>query len=104
MDKTVFDHHLNPVVNLWFTLANEKNKYVAESRWIDPAGDEFRTIRRTYDINEEGKRSVDRRDRKGTPRVHTMSVQQLYEHKPGLWKVALYIDGELARRFEFSVR
>ena len=55
-------------------------------------------------INEEGKRSVDRRDRKGTPRVHTMSVQQLYEHKPGLWKVALYIDGELARRFEFSVR
>jgi len=103
--KTSFDPALNPVVNLWFTLRNETNKYVAESRWIDPAGQEYRTIRTTHDIQVEGKRNIDRRNEfGGTARVHTISTQELHDHKRGLWKVALYIDGQLARRLEFSVR
>jgi len=28
----------------------------------------------------------------------------LFNHKPGLWKVVLYLDGELARRMTFTVR
>lgn len=105
LSRSVFDHNLNPEIALWFTLANETNKYVAESRWLDPAGEELRTIQTTYDIQQEGKKSVDPRNRQqGTPRVHAISTQELYVHKPGLWKVSLYIDGELARTLEFSVK
>jgi hypothetical protein len=103
--KQVFDHNLNPVVNLVFSLRNEKNHYVAETIWYDPAGLEFRAIRTTHDIQAEGKTDVDRRPISGgTPRVHTISTRELYNHKPGPWKVELYIDGELARRLEFTVR
>lgn len=104
--KTAYDHNLNPFINLCFTLRNELNKYTAESRWIDPAGQEYRTIRTTHDIQQEGKRSIDRRNEfgGGTARIHTISTQELYNHKPGMWKVVLYIDGQLARRLEFAVR
>jgi hypothetical protein len=105
--KSAFDHSLNPVINLCFTVRNEKNRYIAESRWIDPMGEEYRTIRTTHDIQQEGKRNIDRRNEAlggGTPRVHSISTQELYNHKPGMWKVVLYIDGQLARRLEFAVR
>ncbi|MBM3299512.1 MAG: hypothetical protein FJY85_06135 [Deltaproteobacteria bacterium] len=100
-----FDHYMHPVINLVFALRNEKNHYVAESRWIDPSGVEFRTIRTTHDIQAEGKKDIDRRSQTGsTTRVHSIGTQELYNQKPGLWKVELYIDGELARRLEFSIR
>ncbi len=105
MSKEVFDHNMNPVVNVLFTPKNEKNHYTAETVWIDPMGQEFRTIRTTHDIVQEGKKSIDRRNqRDGTPRVHTIPTRKLYDHKPGLWKVKLYLDKELARILEFSVR
>ena len=98
-----FDHNMHDVVNLYFTPRDEKNAYVAESRWLDPLGIEFRTIRTTYDKQQEGKEGIDR-PKGGTLRVHTMPVSELYAHKPGMWKVALYLDGKLARRLSFSVR
>lgn len=103
--KQAFDHKMNPVINLVFIPRNEKNRYVAESVWYDPSGQEYRTIRKTYDIQEEGKKSIDRRPlRGGSTRVHTISTEELYQRKPGLWKVVLNLDGELARRLEFTVR
>jgi len=104
LPKTTFDHNMNESVNLLFTVKGEKNYYVAESVWFDPLGQEFRTVRRTYDIQQEGKKEATPRAFEGTPRVHTVPVKELFDHKPGVWKVALYIDGELARRLEFSVR
>jgi hypothetical protein len=105
MAKTEFDHNMNPVINVLFTPKNEKNHYVAETMWIDPLGQEFRTIRTTHDIQLEGKTSIDRRPiSDGTPRMHMMPTKALYGHKPGLWKVKLYLDGELARILEFAVR
>lgn len=103
--KRSFDHQMNPVVNLFFSLRNETNRYVVRSVWIDPYGQEYRTIRRTYAIDKESKKSIDRRPQTGsTMRVHSITTEELYQRKPGLWKVALLIDGELARRFEFTVR
>ena len=103
--KQAFDHKMNPVITLVFVPRNEKNHYVAESIWYDPSGQEYRTIRRTYDIQAEGKKKIDRRPlRGGSTRVHTISTEELYKRKPGLWKVLLYLDGELARRLEFTVR
>lgn len=105
MAKKEFDHNMNPVVNVLFTPKNEKNHYVAETMWIDPLGQEFRTMRTTHDIEQEGKKSIDRRPiSDGTPRMHTIPTKALYDHKPGLWKVKLYLDGELARVLEFAVR
>lgn len=105
MSKKEFDHNINPVVNIIFTPKNEKNHYVAETVWLDPMGQEYRTIRTTHDIQQEGKKSIDRRHiSDGTPRMHTVPTKALYDHKPGLWSVRLYLDGELARKLEFSVR
>ncbi len=101
--KEIFDHNMNESINLIFTPTNEKNHYVTESIWIDPSDMEYRTIRLTHDVQEESKKDMERK-KGGTPRVHTMSTTELYNHKPGLWKVALYIDGELARRLTFTVR
>lgn len=104
MAKRDFDHNMNPIVNVLFTPRNEKNHYVAETMWIDPVGQEFRTIRTTHDIQQEGKKSIDRRHQtEGTQRVHTMRSKDLYDHKPGLWRVRLYLDGELARILEFVI-
>jgi hypothetical protein len=103
--KTAFDHNMNDVVNLFFAAKNEKNHYVAETKWIDPTGEEYRTIRTTHDVQQESKKSMDQRHiSKGTTRVHTVTTKELYDRKPGLWKVVLYLDGELARRLEFTVR
>jgi hypothetical protein len=103
--KEVFDHDMNDVINLCFTPRNEKNHYVVRTIWYDPAGQEYRSIRRTYDIVREGRKAVaPRRQGKGTPRVISVSVAELYAHKPGRWRVDLYLDGELAKKLEFTVR
>lgn len=103
LSKEFFDHNMNEVINLLFTVVNEKNHYVAESRWIDPIGVEFRTIRTTHDRQQEGKQDIDRRAT-GTTRMHSIFTKPLFDHKPGQWKVELFIDGELARRMPFTVR
>ncbi len=36
--------------------------------------------------------------------MHTIPTAELYKHKPGLWKVSLFLDGKLARRLSFSIR
>lgn len=101
--KEMFDHNMNDTVNLLFSPKNEKNYYVAESVWYDPNGAEFHTIRRTYDKKAE-QREGNERPSGGSSRVHTMLTRDLYNHKPGIWKVALKLDGELARRLTFTVR
>jgi hypothetical protein len=98
-----FDHNLNDSVRLYFIPKDEKPSYVAESIWYDPAGREYRTIRTTYDKATEQKKGNER-VRSGTPRVHSMSTKELYEHKPGTWKVELYLDKQLARRLTFLVK
>ena len=103
ISKQAFDHNMNDSVNLFFTPVNEKNHYVSESIWFDPSDQEFRTIRMTHDVQTESKQDLQRK-KAGTPRVHTISTKELFNHKPGLWKVALYVDGNLARRLTFSVR
>lgn len=101
--KESFDHAMHESVNLFFTPRTEPNVYTAESIWYDPAGIEFRTVRQTYDKQKEAKKG-DERASEGTTRLHTVSTKELYQHKPGLWTVALQIDGKLARRLHFSVR
>jgi hypothetical protein len=101
--KDTFDHNMNEVVNLFFLPKDERNRYVAESRWFDPSGQEYRTIRRTYDMQQE-RGEGEERDKKGTTRIHTMSTRELVNHKPGMWKVALYLNDELVRRLSFTVR
>ena len=101
--KEAFDHTMNDSVNLFFTPRMEPNVYVAESVWYDPNGQEYRKIRTTYDVQAERKKG-DERSKAPTTRVHSMSTKELYEHKPGLWKVALYIEKDLVRRLTFSLR
>jgi hypothetical protein len=101
--RETFDHNMHETVSLFFMPRDEKNTYVAESRWQDPLGIEFRNIRTTYDKQEEGKKGVER-PKGGSTRVHTIPTSELYNHKPGQWKVSLYIDGTLARRLSFAVR
>ncbi len=101
--KESFDHNVNEVVNLFFIPRNETNKYTAESIWYDPSDQEFRTIRTTYDSQSEGKKGVERKNT-GTTRIHSIPTSALFNHKPGLWKVELFLDGKLARRLSFSVR
>ncbi|MCX5860734.1 MAG: hypothetical protein WCG29_10825 [Desulfomonile sp.] len=103
VSKQAFDHNMNESINLVFTPVNEKNHYITETVWIDPSEQEFRTIRMTHDVGTESKRDQDRK-KSGTPRVHSISTLELFNRKPGLWKVALYVDGNLARRLSFSVR
>ena len=94
---------MNETVNLVFIPKLEKNTYTAESIWYDPNGEEFRKIRTTYDAQSESKKGEDRQA-SGSTRVHTMPTKELFEHKPGLWKVALYIENDLVRRLTFSLR
>lgn len=101
--KETFDHNMNESVNLFFTPKMEPNTYVTESIWYDPNGEEFRKIRATYDAQKESNKGDDRQA-SGSTRVHTMATKELYDHKPGLWKVALYIEKDLVRRLTFSVR
>lgn len=101
--RDMFDHTMHDVVNLVFVPRNETNTYTAESIWYDPAGIEFRTIRRTYDKQRENKKG-DERESSGTIRIQSMPVADMYNHKKGIWSVALYLDGKLARRLNFTVR
>jgi hypothetical protein len=103
LPKDSFDHTMNDTVNLIFIPKNERNEYVAETRWLDPNDQEYRTIRTTFDVKKEGREGMDRR-KDGTPRMHAMPTAELAAHKKGMWKVALYIDDKLARRLSFSVR
>ena len=98
-----FDHRMNDTISLFFIPRNEKPMYVAESIWYDPNDQEFRTIRTTYDRSEETKTGITR-PKEGTTRVHSISTKELYNHKPGLWKVALYLDKQLARRQTLFVK
>jgi hypothetical protein len=98
-----FDHNLNESVNLYFIPATEPNTYVAESIWYDPNGEEFKTIRKTYDVQAETKKG-DERQKSGTTRVHTVATKELFDHKPGVWKVVLYLGNDLVRRLTFSLR
>jgi hypothetical protein len=101
--KETFDHNMNETVNLMFIPKLEKNTYTTESIWYDPNGEEFITRRETYDQQSENKKGEDRQAT-GTTRVHTVPTKALFEKKPGLWKVALYIEGDLVRRLTFSLR
>jgi hypothetical protein len=101
--KETFDHNMNESVNLFFSLKMEPNTYIAESVWYDPNGQEFRKIRRTYDAQKESKKGDDRQP-SGTTRVHTVATKELYDHKPGLWKVELFLEKDLVRRLPFSIR
>ena len=101
--KDSFDHAMNENVNLVFIPKNEKNDYSAESRWYDPNDQEYRTIRTHYDVKSEGKEDFERK-KGGTPRTHSMPTKELVNHKAGMWKVALYLDNDLARELNFSVR
>jgi hypothetical protein len=100
--KESFDHVINETVNLVFIPREEKNHYIAESIWYDPSENEFRTVRATYDKQQENKTGFER-VKGGTPRIHTMPTKELYNHKPGLWKVALYLEGKLVRTLRFTV-
>ncbi|AFM27057.1 hypothetical protein [Desulfomonile tiedjei] len=103
LPKDSFDHTMNDMVTLIFIPKNEKNEYVAETRWIDPNDQEYRVIRTAFDVKREGREGLDRR-KDGTPRMHAMPTRELAGHKKGLWKVALYLDDKLARRLSFSIR
>ncbi len=101
--RKAFDHSMNESVNLCFIPKMEPNAYVAESVWYDPNGEEYRKIRTTYDVQKESKKG-DERLKSGTTRIHSVPTKELYEHKPGRWKVALYIDKDLVRKLTFSLR
>ncbi len=98
-----YDHSMNESVNLYFIPSMETNTYTAESIWYDPNGEEFKTIRTTYDLQSETKKG-DERPKSGSTRIHTVPTKELFERKPGLWKVALYLEKDLVRRLTFSLR
>jgi hypothetical protein len=100
--RTSFDHTMQDVVNVIFTPANEQNNYVTKTVWYDPSGLEFRTIQQTHILRDEQDKARDR-PKGGSQRVHSMPLKALYKHKPGLWKVELFIDDQLARRLTFNV-
>jgi hypothetical protein len=101
--RTFFDHTMQDAVHLVFVPATEPNHYVTKTIWYDPDGHEFRTIRQTHDKQAETARGFER-PKGGTTQIHMMPLAELYKHKPGLWKVELYIDNKLARRLSFTVR
>ncbi|MCA1961138.1 MAG: hypothetical protein LDL33_10090 [Desulfomonile sp.] len=100
--RTNFDHTMQDVVNVIFVPANEKNNYVTKTVWYDPSGLEYRTIQQTHVLREEQDKAHER-PKGGSQRLHSMPLKALYQHKPGLWKVEVYIDNELARRLTFNV-
>lgn len=101
--RYLYDHMMQDTINLVFVPASEKNQYTTKTIWYDPAGQEFRTIRQTYDKRSEEKDGTER-PKGGSTRVHTMPTRELFQHKPGLWKVELFLDDVLVRRFNFEVR
>jgi hypothetical protein len=101
--KKDFDHTIQDAVVLTFVPTQEPNKYESKTVWKDPSNVKFRTIRQTHDVQVEAKKA-EFREPKGTPRVHSMPTKVLYDHKPGLWTVELYLDNRLARRLTFTVR
>jgi len=101
--RNSFDHNMHESINVFFIPRNETNTYVVETIWYDPAGQEFRKIRTTYDRQRETAKG-DERTATGTTRVHSIPTKDLFEHKPGAWKVALYLDGRLVRKLDFTVR
>jgi len=98
-----FDHNMHESINVFFVPRNETNTYIIETIWYDPAGQEFRTIRTTHDKQRESAKG-DVRAPTGTTRVHSIPTKDLFEHKPGSWKVALYLDGKLVRKLDFTLR
>ncbi len=100
--RVSFDHHMHENVSFCFVPANEKNHYVSRTLWFDPLGSEFRAMRQTHDKQQETKKGSERNPQ-GTTRIHSIPSKELYEHKPGLWKVELYLDDVLARRLPFTV-
>ncbi|MBI5569217.1 MAG: hypothetical protein HY914_04655 [Desulfomonile tiedjei] len=104
LPRDSFDHKMHETVNLIFKPRSEKNTYVAKTVWEDPNHQEFRTIRATYDKQQEGKEGIDRGQKQATTRVHTVETAELFQHKPGIWKVSVYLDDVLARRLTFTVR
>jgi hypothetical protein len=101
--KELFDHSVHETASLCFIPSNERNHYVAETKWYDPSGQEFRTIRQTYDLNAEQKKG-EGRTKGGAIRIHAMSAAEMAKHKTGIWKVELYIDDELVRPLNFFVK
>lgn len=69
--REIFDHNLNESIHLYFTPKDEKPTYTTESVWQDPDGQEYRTIRATYDKVREQRKGIER-EKKSTPRIHTM--------------------------------
>jgi hypothetical protein len=90
-------------INVFFVPRHETNTYVAETIWYDPSGQEFRTIRTSYDKQRETAKGEERAEA-GTRRVHSMPTKDLFQHKPGSWKVALKLDSKLVRRLDFTIR
>jgi ankyrin repeat protein/uncharacterized protein YecT (DUF1311 family) len=100
--KENFDCVTDKTINLVFAPRNDKPVYTAESRWHDPDDREFRVIRRAYDRLKETKQAIE--IPKASPtRVHSIPTKKLYNHKPGRWTAALYIDNQLAGRQTFMV-
>ena len=98
-----FDHYLQDSVHLIFTPARERRHYISKTIWYDPSGEEYKTMRQTHDRKKEEDQGIDRKPG-AVAREYSMSLHELWKHKPGLWKVELYLDNELARRLAFSVR
>jgi hypothetical protein len=101
--RNAFDHNMHESINLFFVPRHETNTYILESIWYDPTGQEFRTIRTSYDKQRETSKGEERAE-SGTPRHHSMPTKDLFKHKPGSWKVAMYLDGKLVRKLDFTVR
>lgn len=100
--RTNFDHTMQDTVNVIFVPANETPNYVTKTIWYDPSGLEFRTIRQTHVLRDE-QDAAHERPKGGSQRIHSMPLKALWQHKPGLWKVELFIDDQLARRLSFNV-
>ncbi|MEW6349222.1 MAG: hypothetical protein AB1646_09180 [Thermodesulfobacteriota bacterium] len=100
--KKTFRKDMEDVVVLYFVPSNEPPRYVSKTVWYDPMDIEYSAKRQTHDLQEESK-TGEQRDPKGTRRSHSVSVRALHDHKPGLWKVELFLDDVLARRKRFSV-
>ncbi len=101
--RKVFDHDLDETIHLGFIPAGPTKEHESKTVWFDSLGKEFRTIRRSH---KKGESAFDPTEKPGThpPRTHTMSVKEMWKHRPGVWSVELYLDDKLARRLRFSVR
>lgn len=99
--KKTFDHLRDETINLVFVPRT--SVHITEGRWYDPDEQEFRIIRHVYDRSEETKKAIER-PKGGATRVHSIPTKELYDHKPGLWKVVLYIDNQLAGTQTFFVK